>query len=366
MRHQNHLALALVSSCFYCGTSQDSLVHLLTSCQVIHLARSNFFTTLGLLPEFSSLFPRHASPSFSLPLSFSFLIDAPISFSTPILVFNLAVWKFRNPALGSCSEQSNEWRAARTAELASTLLLKIKSRPTRKIKSDDSILAHNDLLCSTASNTIVCYTDGSASPNPGPSGAGASIFDPCSTLTDLGASLGRGTNNYAELYAIGMCFSELILRLSHSSAPAPPILLFSDSLYAIQAITSTKPPLVHSPTIMALRASFAALLRLTPSYLHWIRGHRDVGGNERVDKIAKRFANAPAHPASSPPPFPSQKSSLPWPFPTSSLCNLPLHLLLANLPSPVLAPARGSYLTRMAVAFGSPPDDSGLDFKHCD
>lgn len=294
MRHQNHLPLASVPTCFFCGTSQDSISHLLTSCNVIHSARRLLLSSLGLLPQFTSLFPPHASPSFFLPLSFSFLIDTPRAFIIPLLAFNLAVWKFRCPALGSRNEQDDSWRVARTVELASTLLLRVKKRSPRKPKSDDSAISHSDLLSTSCPNTIVCYTDGSASPNPGPSGAGASIFSPNATLIDLGSSLGHGSNNHAELFAIGMVFSELTQYFAHSSDPPPPVLLFTDSLYAIQVISSTKPPLAHASTVLALRTSLAALLRLTSISLHWIRGHSDVGGNERVDRIAKRFANAPA------------------------------------------------------------------------
>lgn len=366
MRHQNRLPLTAVAPCFFCGAAQDSIPHLLTTCKIIQSARLLFLTSLGLSPQFSSLFPLHTSPAFTLPPSFSFLIDTPHPFVIPTLVFNLAVWKYRHPALGSRYEQDDAWRVARTAELASTLFLRVKKRSPRKVKTDDSVLSHMDLLSSSKPNTIICYTDGSASPNPGPSGAGASIFSPNASLIDLGASLGHGSNNFAELYAIGMVFSELSQSLPHSSAPAPPVLLFTDSLYAIQVISSTKPPVAHTSTVLTLRASLAALLRLTPISLLWIRGHCEVGGNERVDRIAKRFANAPA-PATPPLPFLSQKSLLPWPFPTSSLYDTPLHLLLANLPKP------GSVLAVSPVETVSvdldlprPPDDSGLDSKHCD
>jgi len=87
----------------------------------------------------------------------------------------------------------------------------------RKIKKhldpdliDKETVVHNVIVSGCTTNTVFCYTDGSASPNPGPSGAGACVFDPSSGIVmDLGASLGHGTNNTGELYALGMLFTHL-------------------------------------------------------------------------------------------------------------------------------------------------------------
>ena len=60
-------------------------------------------------------------------------------------------------------------------------------------------------------NVAICYTDGSASPNPGPAGAGACIFlmDP-DTLYDLTLSIGFTSNNIAEIVALDLCLYQLI------------------------------------------------------------------------------------------------------------------------------------------------------------
>ena len=135
MRHQNHMPKSLVPICFFCASSQDSLLHIYTSCSVILAARSSFFASIGLLPSFRVLFPSYASLSFSLPLTFSFLVSTPHSFVIPVIVFNFAVWKYRRPALGSLFEQDKHWRASRIAELASTLLPRPKPASKRKTKS---------------------------------------------------------------------------------------------------------------------------------------------------------------------------------------------------------------------------------------
>ena len=65
-------------------------------------------------------------------------------------------------------------------------------------------------LESPPEDAAVYYTDGSASPNPGPCGAG--FFRPEGPLAECSAatSLGRGTNNIGELYAMGMALKCII------------------------------------------------------------------------------------------------------------------------------------------------------------
>ena len=110
----------------------------------------------------------------AFPLSASYLIDVPLRFAIFILVFNFAVWKYRTIAIGTHADRDNEWRSNRVADLAATLLLR-KLKPKRKSakKDDNSVLSHDQLLSHSSEDVLVCYTDGSASPNPGP-GAGVS------------------------------------------------------------------------------------------------------------------------------------------------------------------------------------------------
>jgi ribonuclease HI len=54
--------------------------------------------------------------------------------------------------------------------------------------------------------TITVYTDGSASPNPAPGGAGAVIVLDDRLITKIIHSGGYTTNNRMELYALIMTF----------------------------------------------------------------------------------------------------------------------------------------------------------------
>jgi ribonuclease HI len=236
-----------------------------------------------------------------LPISFSFLAFSSDALIGPFLAFNSAVWRFRNPAQASRLVQPRDWLVARIIDLANALLNSIKPAPSRKRKRplsslscDDEAHYHNSLLDSATANTAMCYTDGSASPNPGPSGAAACIFlqNPDQVL-DFGASLGKGTNNAAEICALTLLFNQLIL-LKNVRANLDSALVFTDSKLAISACLSTKAPASNRAAILELRSAHVKLTSLLRVDLHWIRGHSNYGGNERVDKVAKYCAASPA------------------------------------------------------------------------
>ena len=99
-------------------------------------------------------------------------------------------------------------------ESASVAFSTIKPKGRKSKKPVDVAferMVHDRIVDSMSTNTVICYSDGSASPNPGLCGAGVSIFvrDP-DIVFDYGASLGRGTNNIAELYGLGIIFCELL------------------------------------------------------------------------------------------------------------------------------------------------------------
>lgn len=350
-RHQFAISISDVHTCFFCYKSEDSITHIFTSCMVVSAARAAFLSRFPSLPPCAFVSP--------FPLAFSFLIDTPPPLVIPILVFNLAVWRFRKPALGSRFEQSDEWRVARIVELANTLSLRLK-KPSKKLKvdSEDSLLSHDDIISNADPKALICFTDGSASPNPGPAGAGACVFssDPA-VVTDIGASLGKGSNNLAELYAIGTLFDFL---LSATLPPPSHIHLFTDSLFASNAIISTKPPSSHSVLVLRLRVLFARVMCVAPVSLHWIRGHCGAGGNERADRVAKRYAalskGKPPHSFDGSFSFCASRS--PWSFPLPSFLSAPLSIFLSNLPSARSSSAVASVSFSLSAPL--PPSELGV------
>ena len=259
----------------------------------------------------SSLLRRSAPPSHShttiaplaprtlgASLGPTFLYDVPASLVCPILAFNYAIWRFRKPALASLPIKGAVWVVSRLVELAIGFFSCVKPKIKRKAapvarfedpSNDKHFMAHSSVLSIVDPNTAVCYTDGSASPNPGPCGAAASIFF-CNpdAVFDAGLSAGFGSNNIAELCALFICFSELIriFRGRHFLKA----IIFCDSRYALNLATSSKTPGSNKELVSSLRAVFSSALSLFKVELIWVRGHSFIGGNERVDLLSKRFA----------------------------------------------------------------------------
>jgi ribonuclease HI len=243
---------------------------------------------------------------------------------------------------------------ARILELAHSFFSSIK-RPVSKRKKKFDITTvsvdHDDLVRQASADTVICYSDGSASPNPGPCGAGVTLFlrDP-DLIFDHGASLGLGSNNYAELYALGVIFVQILdFRTRYPRIDSA--IVFSDSKLALNAAVTRKAPLTNGPIIRALRRAHDAVLaggiKLT---LQWIRGHASIGGNERVDKISKAYAGVPHN--STPTPFRDNFSShltcSSW-SPGFPLTALPSSVFLRNLPHPTSAPSTPSAPTVLGV-----------------
>jgi ribonuclease HI len=297
-------------------------------------------------------------------------VDVPSGLAAAILAFNFAVWKFRKPAQAARLVQSSLWLVDKITELArfTLLLFKPPKRKTKNAKlSRVSLDEHEALLVAAGPDTVIAYTDGSASPNPGPSGGAASIFFQPETFVDCGCSLGHGSNNRAELYALGVCLME-VREICVRFPLLKRVLIFSDSKLALNAATSRKRPLANGDLVASVRKFYTALVASCFVGLHWIPGHAGVGGNERVDRIAKLFAsNHPTHKYTPQRGFEFTSTQGSWPF--FPLCSAPLHLFTSKIspPSSTSVSSRAKHFSPSPVsatsALSSDEDDC-LDFKH--
>jgi len=308
------------------------LVHFLSS-----LIQRSTSSVPPLPPTTSSIYPL-AAATVGASLGPTFLFGVPETLLRPILAFNFAVWSYRKPALASSPVQGPHWLVSRIVERATGLLSCFKSK-IRKSASpvlpdeDPSIINHRALTSSSESNVVFCYTDGSAFPNPGPSGAGVSMFlqNPDEVL-DAGVSIGFSTNNAAELVALLICFVEL-LRLSELRHFVTAF-IFCDSSYAIYQATSSKLPGSNRDLIKRLRTVHSKAIAAFNVKLLWIRGHSVAGGNNRVDRLSRTFASLnPPQPA----PFDTSRlssyssSSSSWPF-GFPLASVPFNCFFSSLP----------------------------------
>jgi ribonuclease HI len=129
----------------------------------------------------------------------------------------------------------------------------------------------------SAPDPIIIYTDGAASPNPGPCGIGIVILDR-GERREISEYLGDGTNNIAELTAV--------LRGLEAISPGQrgrPVLLHTDSEYSIGVLTLNWKPKKNVELIAELRRLMVDFPRLR---LVKVPAHSGVPENERCDQLA--------------------------------------------------------------------------------
>lgn len=135
--------------------------------------------------------------------------------------------------------------------------------------------------------TLVAYTDGSGTIASLPCGGGVVLFDGADLIAESAWHFGLGTNNFAELSAVGMA-----LRITaHASTRHRPLVVRTDSMYAIGSLTRED---THDGACNAsLIASVRGFLVGRDVRFEHVRGHAGVWGNERADVLANRGRLSP-------------------------------------------------------------------------
>ena len=126
--------------------------------------------------------------------------------------------------------------------------------------------------------TVIIYTDGACSGNPGPGGWGA-ILSYNGVEKELSGGEKQTTNNRMELMGV-------ISALQALKEPCI-VELYSDSKYVIDALSkgwvkSDKKPALNSDL-------WKTLLELTEKHelhYHWVKGHAENVHNNRCDEMA--------------------------------------------------------------------------------
>lgn len=127
------------------------------------------------------------------------------------------------------------------------------------------------------------YTDGSCHPNPG--GPGGWAFVRSDGYERIGHAPST-TNNRMELIAI--------LEAMRSLPNGAEAVILSDSKYAVNGLTkwhakwkrnNWKRKMIDLPNADIWRALDAERGRVRPTFM-WVRGHGNVPGNVRADKLA--------------------------------------------------------------------------------
>lgn len=145
-------------------------------------------------------------------------------------------------------------------------------------------------------NSIVIYTDGACSGNPGPGGYGAVVLLPSMQVKELGGFEANTTNNRMEMLAA-------IEALRFVQNESGPVQIFTDSTYLIRAITAwifgwkkrnwqtaEGKPVMNKELLIELDDLVRARGSAGKISWNYVRGHQGTHGNERCDQIAVAFS----------------------------------------------------------------------------
>ncbi len=126
-------------------------------------------------------------------------------------------------------------------------------------------------------DAIIIYTDGACSGNPGPAGIGAVIMNG-DDRKEISEYLGTGTNNIAELTAIGRA-----LELIPVGDRQRMIAIHTDSSYCIGVLSKNWKAKANNELIMKIREQIKDF-----GDLHFVKvkGHAGIPENERCDELA--------------------------------------------------------------------------------
>ncbi|MEW8547348.1 MAG: ribonuclease H family protein, partial [Candidatus Thiodiazotropha sp.] len=162
-----------------------------------------------------------------------------------------------------------------------------KNRSTDQQEKGREVIAK--LMQDGPEQCILCFTDGSCVPNPGPCGAGAVLYIPGSQeeICLKRPVTAHGSILLAELVAI----LAVLEHLCNSSNNSKCLRLFSDSQTAIGIITLNWTSKNYCDVIRKIKNLIHQLeadgWEIT---LYWTPGHTDIQGNEMADKLAKEAA----------------------------------------------------------------------------
>ena len=246
--------------CYFCGNGEDGAHHVYKYCSVVKEAA------------------RRCLGAVATGIEWLLLTDCRIQLkhAREALLFNYAVWRVRQDylrTLGSTAEPS---------DIYDRIVARFKNSLEGKKRKRAITEQMSQFLDNPPPEAALYFTDGSAIPNPGPSGAG--FYRQPGPLLEKSASvhLGHGSNNEAELYAIGMA-----LRCILSSGGVGFSCIFTDSDYAHGILERNNCINAHERLALAVKGLLATVRETSTVYLLWIKAHVGLRGNELADKRAK-------------------------------------------------------------------------------
>jgi ribonuclease HI len=129
-----------------------------------------------------------------------------------------------------------------------------------------------------SAETILIYTDGACSGNPGPAGIGVLLERPDGEVIEHSEFIGEGTNNIAELTAILRAL-EMLRPEEHTAH----VLLYTDSAWSLGVLVGGWKAKVNLELITAIKEKMTTMPEVE---LLKVKGHAGNGGNEEADALA--------------------------------------------------------------------------------
>lgn len=152
----------------------------------------------------------------------------------------------------------------------------------KKAASDDKPSAPRD---EPPPESILAYTDGASSGNPGPSGIGV-VLRFGSHEKEISKHIGITTNNVAELTAIQAALKAI-------TATEIPVRLYTDSQYCYGLLSLGWKPKRNEKLVATVRGM---MKRFKDLRILKIEGHAGIDDNERADRLARKGAIGKAVP----------------------------------------------------------------------
>ena len=296
-------------TCYICGHHEDSASHLFGGeCEPLVTARRLINSTLKFYGKAKASFPSLDPDEIGAADYWS---SSLLAFPRPgrsldkrsrrraveaMILFNGVVWYQRvyhfrllstpPPAVDATSRiiasVAQEYlRVSCTATTGST------NRAAKRAAARD---AAREAIGRIGPDTLVAFTDGSASPNPGPTGAGAFVYSnhpQASCHLEAYAALGKGTNNLGEIWAIGMAAQMATTHLSTvPNNTFSHLKIFTDSAFARASVLGLWKTNNYQGIVRKVRSLLDNLRARVDLDIIWVVAHAGIEANEHADMLA--------------------------------------------------------------------------------
>jgi ribonuclease HI len=278
--------------CWLCGLGDDGVDHVGGHCGVTRLARVLFVYRTGIDITVQSLGVVVEIDAFMLN------VNVPTrEVALALFAFNKAVWdESRSYFAAIGTTLPLRLAADRVADVAATLwemechkLQRGRAYgPAAKRSPAQSKAARErtlGVLALLEKGGVYGYTDGSSYGNPGVSGAGISFAEAGAGLPDIAFALGIGTNNDAELFALGVAAEAVQVARTAGLATSKRAFLLSDSDINLGRLA--RPARAGDSLLLCeVREAIRCCRLQGPLGLVWVPGHVGLDGNESADAQA--------------------------------------------------------------------------------